>query len=584
MKLPFSQYKTLLINYLRPLKHRVLLLTILLLSSIGLQLWMPQLLRDFIDLAQLGTSTEVLLPLAITFLLATLLAQMVKLGAAYVTQDVKWRATNHMRGDLTAHCLHLDMSFHNNHTPGKMIERIDGDVNELSNFFSQFIIQILGNGLLLLGVLVLLFREDWRIGLGFAIFTAISAVIMSRTVSVAVPHWKARRQTLSDMFGYLEERLSGTEDIRSNGAVAYTMRGLHKIVADLYVKTRRAFVFGEVSWGMSEALFATGTALSLGFGGYLLLQGQITIGTVYLIFHYNTMLRRPIDELTRQLKDLQSATAGIERIQELFDTLPDVQDTPSAEAKPLPYGALNVQFQDVVFGYQADDPVLKGISFAIKPGEVLGLLGRTGSGKTTSTRLLFRLYDPQAGQITLSNVPLTQSNLSDLRQKVGIVTQEVQLFQATVRDNLTFFDDSVPDVLILDTLYRLGLGQWYEDLPQGLDTLLAARNGGLSAGEAQLLAFTRVFLKDPGLVILDEASSRLDPATEQLIENAIDHLFEDRTAIIIAHRLATVQRADKIMILEDGYIREFGDRLALMANPDSRFSQLLRTGMEQVLV
>ena len=174
--------------------------------------------------------------------------------------------------------------------------------------------------------------------------------------------------------------------------------------------------------------------------------------------------------------------------------------------------------------------------------------------------------------------------LDQLRHKIGLVTQDVQLFQASVRDNLTLFDDSIPDERIVRALVDLGLHHWYQSLPEGLDTILGPGGGGLSAGEAQLLAFTRVFLRDPGLVILDEASSRLDPATEQLIERAVDKLLRDRTGIIIAHRLATVQRADEILILDEGQIIEHGPRALLAGDRDSRFYSLLRTGLEEVLV
>ena len=183
--------------------------------------------------------------------------------------------------------------------------------------------------------------------------------------------------------------------------------------------------------------------------------------------------------------------------------------------------------------------VLHDVSFALEPGTTLGLLGRTGSGKTTLTRLLFRLYDPTAGEIRLGGRDLRDLRLADLRRHVGMVTQEIQLFHASVRDNLAFFDPTIPDGRILAALDELGLWEWYESLPDGLDTKLAG-GGGLSAGEAQLLAFVRVFLKDPGLIILDEASSRLDPATEQRLTQAMTRLLRGRTAIIIAHRLPTV--------------------------------------------
>jgi ATP-binding cassette subfamily B protein len=220
----------------------------------------------------------------------------------------------------------------------------------------------------------------------------------------------------------------------------------------------------------------------------------------------------------------------------------------------------------------------------VPAGGTLGLLGRTGSGKTTLTRLLLRLYDPTHGDVCLGEVNLRDVPNADLRAHVAIVTQDIQLFSATVRDNLTFFDATISDERIMAALDELGMGDWARTLPKGLATPLASGGAGLSAGEAQLLAFARAFLRDPGLVILDEASSRLDPATERKLEHAVDKLLEGRTGIIIAHRLGTVQRVDQIMILEDGRVRESGQREHLVRDLDSRFSQLLRVGMEEALV
>jgi ATP-binding cassette subfamily B protein len=226
---------------------------------------------------------------------------------------------------------------------------------------------------------------------------------------------------------------------------------------------------------------------------------------------------------------------------------------------------------------------LEDVSFELAPGKRLGLLGRTGSGKTTLTRLLLRLYDPDAGAINLGGINIRDVGLSDLRARVGMVTQDVQLFEATIRDNLTFFSRRVSDERLHAALDELGLWKWYESMPDGLDTVLKAGGKGLSAGEAQLLALARVFLKDPGLVILDEASSRLDPATERLLEQAMDRLLQDRTAIIVAHRLTTVQRADEIMVIEGGRILERGNRRALADDPASHFYGLLQIGLGEAL-
>lgn len=601
MRIPLKQYWNLLVNYLESQWPRALLLSVLLFSSIGLQLVNPQIMRHFIDTAQSGGASETLLRVALLFIGVALVQQVASVLATYVSENVAWTATNALRADLAEHCLHLDMSFHNAHAPGEMIERVDGDVTALSNFFSQFVIQLLGNALLLVGVLALLFREDWRVGLALTGFALLALFILGRFRNVAVPHWTAERQASADLFGFLEERLSGTEDIRSNGAEAYVMRHFYRLMRELMQRSLKAALMVNILLNTSFLSFALGNAVAFVMGAWLFQERVLTIGTVYITFHYTTMLERPIRQITRQMEDLQKAGAGITRIRELFYRQSKVQDLAASlpEGSALPRGALAVEFQDVSFGYDdavssgdskpsdnGKDTVLRDLSFRLPPGTVLGLLGRTGSGKTTLTRLLFRLYDPDSGVIRLGAAVLTdihQVPLTDLRQRIGMVTQNIQLFHATVRDNLTFFDDSIPDERILHVIHELGLSKWYESLPEGLDTELESGGGGLSAGEAQLLAFMRVFLQDSGLVILDEASSRLDPATEHLIERAVDKLVQNRTAIIIAHRLGTVQRADEIMILEDGCIGEYGARSKLASDPNSRFYGLLQTGLEDVL-
>jgi ATP-binding cassette subfamily B protein len=313
---------------------------------------------------------------------------------------------------------------------------------------------------------------------------------------------------------------------------------------------------------------------------YLFLNGAITIGTVYLIFYYTERLRGPISQLRNQLADLQQAEASISRIEEVLATRSTLRE---GGGPVLPTGALPVEFRDVSFSYDGQEAVLQHVSFQLKPDRVLGLLGRTGSGKTTIARLLLRLYDPTAGEIRLGHITPPMTTLADVRRHVGMVTQDVQLFRGTVRDNLTFFNETIPDEKLRAVLADLGLSGWLASLPNGLETELEPGGSSLSAGQAQLLALARVFLTDPGLVILDEASSRLDPATESLIERAIDKLLANRTGIIIAHRLSTVQRADEILILDQGRIVEHGDRVVLASNPNSHFYQLLQTGLEEVL-
>lgn len=634
--IPLRAYWELLAQYIRPLWLKTLLLAGLIFAGIGLQVANPQVIRYFLDTALAQGDNTRLLYAALIFLGASVALQVVTVASTYVGEDVGWTSTNRLRADLALHCLRLDMGFHKNRTPGEMIERIDGDVANLAIFFAQFVVRVLGSLLLLVGVLIALAVEDWRLCLAMTIYAVSAVAILIRMREIAVPHWTAAREASAELFGFLEERLNGTEDIRSSGAREYVLRDLFRFNRARLNKERRA---GTASTFMVMAwlgLYTIGQVIAFTVGYALFRDGLLTLGTVYLIVYYTDAIYRPIEQLTDQIQNLQKAGASIERVQELYRTQPKVRDGYGA---PLPEGALGVAFEQVSFAYDDEPPparlvaateaiapdtprrapvdvealqaatgnppddlhhgadvvddhgaelVLRAIDFHLQPGMTLGLLGRTGSGKTTMTRLLFRLYDPASGAIRLGHserwVELRDARLDDLRRRVGIVTQDVQLFRASVRDNLTFFDREIPDERIMAALDELELGDWCRALPQGLDTELAAGGGGLSAGEAQLLAFTRVFLKNPGLVILDEASSRLDPATEARIERAIDRLLQNRTAIIVAHRLATVHRADQILILEDGAIVEQGAYRDLVRDPASRFARLLRTGqMEEVL-
>lgn len=244
---------------------------------------------------------------------------------------------------------------------------------------------------------------------------------------------------------------------------------------------------------------------------------------------------------------------------------------------------MSVEFREVSFSYLPEHPVLNDVSFKVEPGRVLGVLGRTGSGKTTLSRLVFRQYDAGQGAVEVGGIDVKAMELVGLRGRVGMVTQDVQLFNAPLRENLAMFDRSIEDDRLIESLTALRLGPWYASLPDGLDTVLASGGDLLSAGEAQLVAFARVLLRGPDLVILDEASSRLDPATESLVERAVERLLEGRTAIVIAHRLATLERVDDVMIMDGGRVVENGPRQALASDPDSRYASLLRTGMKEVL-
>lgn len=580
MKPQKESYGGLLRLYLKPHWPQALLLGVLMMLGIGLQLLNPQIVRYFIDAAQSGKPLRVLMTAGGLFLGTAAVQQLVAIASTRVGQNLGWAATNELRTDMIAHCLRLDMGFHKSQRPGDLIERVDGDATTLLNFFSNMLVEVVGHLALMLGILVLMFLEDWRIGLGMAFFVCLAVFIMNRIHHIVVPRHVAVREATTDFYGFLGEALDATEDIRSCGAEGKILGRIDEKLRRWWPMQFNAAMASMSMWTSTLAIFAVGNAIAFGIGGILWSKGIITIGTVYLIFRYFEMLSGPLRQIQRQLTDLQKAGAGIRRVEELLRTEPAIR---SGEGAGLPGGALPVQIDGLSFCYEDGVPVLNDISMQLLPGKVLGVLGRTGSGKSTLARLLTRFYDPSEGYIQIGGRLVQSLPLPDLRQHIAFVTQEVQLFSATVRDNLTFFDRRIPDSVILAALEEAGLEAWLKSLPDGLDTMLASDGGGMSAGEAQLLAFARVFLRNPGLVILDEASSRLDPATELRMDEALSRLFRGRTGIIIAHRLSTVGRADEILILESGRISEYGKRACLAADSQSRFSELMRQGIEEVL-
>jgi ATP-binding cassette subfamily B protein len=583
--LSLQHYWRLLATYLRAQIAMVAALTGLLLGGIGLQLIHPQVVRSFIDASQNQAPVRVLITIAGIFLGLVLIQRIIGVVTSYVGEQVAWRATNALRSDLLLHCLRLDLPFHQRYTPGELIERIDGDVTALANFFSQLVIKLVGNALLVLGVLLMIWREDWRIALGLLVYVLVSLLALAALQRVAVRRWARWSEMEAEMASFVEEQIAAKEDLRGNGGEGFVMRRFFEQMRRRLQSYRRAYSINLTNQGVARLLYLLCYLLGLGMGAWLLLQGQATIGTVFLIVSYIALLSQPLAEIRDQVGDLQQATASMDRVDQLLQAQPDVQDRGQAR---LPAGPLGIECERASFGYKSEDGqatelVLNELSLQLKPGRILGVLGRTGSGKTTFSRLLLRLYDLRSGELRIGGLPIQLVALEDLRARVALVTQDVQLFRASLRQNLTLFDETISDARLLEVMGQVGLDGWLASLEHGLDSQLDAESAGLSAGQAQLLAFARVFLKDAGLVVLDEASSRLDPLSSRLMERALDQLFENRSGVIIAHRLETLERADDILILEYGRVLEYGERTQLVADPNSRFAQLLRSGIEEVL-
>jgi len=571
---------TWLLRYLYPVRGRLLLLLIMLLVSTACQLINPQLVQQFIDTAAAQGAISTLLTLAGIYLLIAVFAQFITVAISYVGNDISWRATNTLRGDLLRHCLELDMHFHNRKTPGEMIERIDGDVTGMSNFFAMFIAQVIGSFILLIGILGYMFTVNWPIAAVMTIFTLLSIGSMVFIRNMGVNSSKDERSASAALFGLIEERIAGIEDVQANGAVPYVMNRFHGAMRKVFLSGRKAWMLRVIPWNSTVVLFSIAVTVVLLLGVHYYLIGQISLGTLFLIFQYTQMLNTPIEQLGDQIQEFQKAKSGMLRARELLSLRSEIEDGTKTQ---LPDGALGLEFKQVTFGYNEDKLVLHDISFDVQPGQRLGIIGRTGSGKSSISRLLLRLYNINSGTIRIGGEDIRSLKLETLYRRVGMVTQDVQLFDGTLRDNLTLFDQNVSDESILETTARLGLRQWIDGLSNGLDTHLSSGGTSLSAGEAQLFALTRVFLTNPSIIVLDEPSSRLDAATEAMLQVAVDQLMEQCTGIVIAHRLATLEQVDTIMVLQHGRIVELGLREELANTPSSHYARLLRTGMEEEL-
>lgn len=563
----------LIYKYLKPLGWRIVVLAIFLMGTVILQLLMPQIIRDFLNAVQFEGSIVSLNNAVILYIGVVLLNQIIYAVATYLSEDIGWATTNMMRADLMLHCISSDMPFHKQHSSGEMIERIDGDILALSNFFSRFVIQIVGNIILLLLIIAVLLWENVLIGAVLITYIVVTLFYLLRLKGFSVPYFRKSREVIADAVSRWEAWLTATEDIRGIDGVEHVHKQNDAILVELLRRGRMANVMFRAFIGSVVGLVSLGSLAIFLTGTYLFSIEVFTIGDIYLALAYVHISSINVRNITDQMSDLQRATASLDRINLLYAETPAIVD--GDQILTIQPGEL--RFEGVSFGYRPDNTILHDVSFSVKTGETMGIVGRTGSGKTTISRLMFRFYDPQEGSVVLDNINIRDLQVNNLRQQVGYIPQEVQLFHGKLRDNFTFFDTSIHDSDIYAALEEIELITWFNSLEEGLDTSIDGNNR-FSAGEAQLIAFVRILLKNPAVVVLDEASARIDPVTEHRLQKSYDKLFKNRIGIIIAHRLATIRDVDKILMLDNGKVMEYGWYSDLSTDETSRFYDLLQNG------
>jgi len=567
-----------LLDLITPHRTRLAIMIAVLAVAGALPLVGPLLIAGFIDEAQGDAVRSQLLLISGTYVAVGIARQLMSIAVAWTATDLAWRVTNELRSTLTRHVLKLDLAFHRATSPGELVSRVDGDVTALSDFVASFAVKAAAAVVTLAGLVVVLLVRDWQVGLGLAAYLGIAIAAMYLMRNKAVDEAASEQAATGRMLGEVEERLTGADDLRSNGGGSHAVATFQVASAAVLRSALRREKQGVTLWVMSNAVFVLGGLIALAVDVALLRRGSITLGTAYLIFQYTQILRAPLSDLADETERVQRAAGGMARTLNLLDESSGIQDTGTS---PLPEGPLSLELDGVTFTYDDEEvpvAVIDDLTLHLEAGTSIGVLGRTGSGKTTLARLLLRLVEPTSGTVRLGGVALSDAALADLRDRSGVVSQDVHLFGSTIRDNLTLFDETITDDQLHRALDELDLLEWVHAMPDGLDTELGPAGSGLSAGEGQLIALTRLFLRSPDFVLLDEASSRIDPATEERVTRAIDRLLEGRTALVIAHRLSTVERLDEILVLDAGKVAERGSTAELRADPTSRYAQLLAVG------
>lgn len=496
-------------------------------------------------------------------LLAVLLRLTLQGTQSFLVQSIGQRLTARLRGDLFRHSLDLSLRFHDRTPVGKLLTRLTSDVDALAEVFGSGAIGVLADLVTLVVIATLMLTIEWRLGL---LLLALQLPLTWTVITLQQRYRRSNyrvREELSQLNADLQENLQGLEVVQMFRREKLNSARFEQ-TSGLYRKAINGTIFYDSSISaLLEWVALAAVALVLAVGGSLVTAGAMGLGVLTTFILYSQRLFDPLRQLAERFTQIQGGLTAVERIGELLDEPQEIVE----RGKPNPvvnHGAAQgeVIFEDVCFSYRPDEPILQHLNLHITPGEHVALVGPTGSGKSTVIRLLCRLYEPQQGRILLDGTDIRDLPISELRRQLGVVLQDTFLFSGSVADNLTL-DRQLPRQQLEQLSNELGLNPLLQRLPQGLDTPLRERGGNLSSGERQLLAVARVALRAPSVLVMDEATAFMDPSTEATLQRDLARLLDHRTAIVIAHRLATVESSDRILVLKRGRLVEQGSHQEL---------------------
>jgi len=481
----------------------------------------------------------------------------------YVMAGVAYRAVRDIRNDLFAKIQTLSLRFFDQQTHGDLMSRLSNDVENISNVLAEGVAQLISSVLSLVGVAAIMFVLNVRLAVVSLVAIPLMMFLSKWIASHTRRGFREQQQTLGALNGIIEETVTGQRVVKAYVRERAVVEEFETANRRLQRAATNAHIYAGLLGPMTNFVNNVSLAIVAGAGGWMAVRGLATVGTIASFVNYARELGRPLNQIANLYSSVQSALAGAERVFEILDEIPELADAPGAQ--PLDAVQGDVFFDDVCFGYEENIPVLKHVSLHAEPGQTIALVGPTGAGKTTIVNLLTRFYDIDGGSVTVDGTDIRQVKKADLRHQLGIVLQDTFLFSESVMENIRYGRLDASDEEVIAAARLANADQFIHRLPQGYDTPLSERGSNLSQGQRQLLAIARAVLADPGILILDEATSSVDTRTERNIQEAMLRLMEGRTSFVIAHRLSTIRGADKILVINDGEIIERGTHESLLA-------------------
>jgi ATP-binding cassette, subfamily B, multidrug efflux pump len=506
--------------------------------------------------------------LALVFLAVLLVTFALSYAQTVLLESVGQRVMYDLRSELYRKLQRQEVAYYDRNPVGRVMTRLTSDVDALNELFTSGVIDVLGDLVMIAAIIGMMLYMDWQLTLVALVTVPMLIFATSWFRKGARRGYDRVRTRLARINAFLQERLSGAQTVQIFNAEGKSLRQFHDINHDYRNANVETIFYYAVFFPLVDLIGAVGVAVIIWYGGWLTMghtsgNSALTIGALVAFIQYSQALFQPIRDISDKYNVLQAAVVASHRIFRTLD-LPVAVTTP-AEPKKTGRAAGRIEFEDVWFAYKEDEWVLKDVSFVVEPGQSVALVGHTGSGKTTITNLLMRFYDVQRGRVMLDGVDVRDWDLQALRENFAVVLQDVFLFSGTIESNIRLGQESITDERVRWAAGEVHADRFIQRLHEGYKTEVKERGAGLSVGQKQLISFARALAFDPALLILDEATSSIDTETERLIQQAIERVMRGRTSVVVAHRLSTIQRAERIIVLHHGEIREQGTHQQLLS-------------------